>query len=100
MFQDGVFVTADMTLATLLRSQGLAYHLKKLGKHKAEWRFTVAQDRQEKLRLVIDLYEAGQTRVEPRQFITDFTATRTELYKILGKERQQLHTPASRAATA
>lgn len=85
MFRDGTFTTSDMALAALLRGQGLSYEIVKKGDAEVVWRFSCNQH-EPLMRDVVARYKKGETRVEPRAFVRHFTTTRTEMYRVLGKE--------------
>lgn len=96
----GEYRTDDMALATLLRGQGLAYRLERLGYRKAVWIFRYTDD--ETFDNILDEYIDHSAKVEPRTFVQELAQVREELFAFLGEpERRQLrHASSSDAAPA
>lgn len=79
--------TIDLAEATVLVASGFAdYKLSKLSRSQAEWVFTPPKDEEDEDSFwnLVEDYEAGRCRVEPRAFMLRVRVLRNELYKFLG----------------
>lgn len=98
---DGAYRTGDMTLATVLVASGFKYILERHNRKRAAWVFLdVDSEREDDFDDLVDSYESGSCRVEPRAFVEELARVRTELYRFLGVGSRQHDgtAPAARPA--
>lgn len=91
---DGAFRTDDMTLAAVLVSQGYRCTIERLNSRHAVWVF---KDDSEEFGDLVEAYEEGSVKVEPKSFMIEFSRVRSELYEFLGHRAQRR--PRSAPAT-
>lgn len=83
LLENGTIRTTDMTLATILVTNGYAPVMEKDGCNKVVWVLS-ADEVDEFAEELIDDYVRGATRVEPKRFVRELRAVRKDLYRYLG----------------
>lgn len=98
--KDGNYGTIDLAEATVLAEHNFEYKLGKLSKSQASWTFLVPVDpnEQEQFWELVQEYQEGLSRVEPRSFMLEVKKMRSELYSFLGPDAPKRQAPAQQTA--
>lgn len=96
---DGAFRTQDLALVVVLASEGYTYTHERTNSHRCQFVFDCPVDREEDFDDLIDAYEGGNVKVEPRSFVIEQARVRDKMMRFLGVPNRRRR-PGSDAPSA